>query len=131
MSKQDKKLILIILDGWGIGPPWSGNAIFLAQTPGYDNLIKNFPNTKLSASGEAVGLPAYERGNSEAGHLNLGAGKVVHQDVQHIFNLIKDGSFFENDVLCKIFEHVKKNKSNLHLLGLISDGGIHSHIDQL
>lgn len=131
MSNIDNKLILIILDGWGVGAPWAGNAIFLAKTPCFDNLNNHYPSTQLRASGEAVGLPPDERGNSEAGHLNLGAGKIVHQDVQHIFNLIKDGSFFKSSVLLRTFEYVRKNKSNLHLIGLISDGGIHSHIEHL
>lgn len=126
-----KSLILIILDGWGVAPPWAGNAIFLAKTPYFDNLIKKFPHTTLSASGESVGLPGHERGNSEAGHLNIGAGKIVHQDVNHIFNLIKNGTFFKNPVIIDCIKHVKKFKSNLHLIGLVSDGGVHSHIDHL
>ena len=131
MSNKKTPVVLIILDGWGIAPPWGGNAIFLAKTPCFDNLWVHYPHTTLKASGEAVGLPGHERGNSEAGHLNIGAGKVVHQDVDHINNLIKDGSFFKNQVLLEAISHVKKNKSNLHLLGLVSDGGIHSHIDHL
>jgi len=126
-----ESLILIILDGWGIAPPWAGNAIFLAKTPCFDSLLKKYPNTTLAASGEAVGLSGHEHGNSEAGHLNIGAGKVVHQDVSHISHLIKNGSFFKSQILRDVAEHIKKYHSNLHLLGLVSDGGIHSHISHL
>jgi len=124
-------VILIILDGWGIAPGWAGNAVFLARTPCFDELIKKFPHTQLSASGSAVGLSGDERGNSEAGHLNIGAGKIVHQDVNHISSLIQKGDFYQNPTLLGAIKHTKKYHSNLHLIGLLSDGGIHSHIDHL
>jgi 2,3-bisphosphoglycerate-independent phosphoglycerate mutase len=131
MSNKITPVVLIILDGWGIAPPWGGNALYFAKTPCYDQLIKKFPYTTLQASGEAVGLPGHERGNSEAGHLNIGAGKIVHQDVNHISKLITEGTFFKNEVLLNAINHVKKYHSKLHLLGLLSDGGIHSHINHL
>jgi len=124
-------VILLILDGWGIAPAWTGNAIFQAKTPNFNFLSKNMPFGTLLASGSAVGLPPDEPGNSEAGHLNLGAGRIVHQDVGHISRLIQEGSFFKNKVLLEAIAHVKKNHSRLHLLGLVSDGGVHSHIDHL
>lgn len=126
-----KPVILLILDGWGIAPAWTGNAIFQAKTPNFNFLSKNMPFGIIAASGTAVGLPPEEPGNSEAGHLNLGAGRVVHQDVGHISRLIEDGSFFKNKVLLKAISHVKTNRSRLHLLGLLSDGGVHSHISHL
>ena len=126
-----QKVALLILDGWGIGLPWAGNAIFLAKTPFYDESLIKFPNTSLQAAGKYVGLNPGEPGNSESGHLNIGAGKVVYQNVKHIFDLIKNGSFYQNKVLLHALSRVKKNQSNLHLIGLVSDGGIHSHIDQL
>ena len=126
-----KKVALIILDGFGLAPPWGGNAIFLAKTEYLNKIFRNYTCPRLQASGEAVGLPFGEPGNSEAGHLNLGAGKVVHQDVQHIFNLIENGEFQKNKVLQEAMERTKKLHSSLHILGLLSDRGIHSHIRQL
>lgn len=121
-----KPIVLLILDGWGSAPAWGGNAISVAGTPVFDNLWKNYPHATLCASGECVGLPGHERGNSEVGHLNLGCGRAIKQDSSRITDSINDGSFFKNSVLIGAIEHAKKYESNLHLMGLVSDGGIHS-----
>jgi 2,3-bisphosphoglycerate-independent phosphoglycerate mutase len=126
-----QKVILIILDGWGIAPAWGGNAIEMAETPNMDHLWKQYPHTELKAAEEAVGLPYHEPGNSEVGHLNIGSGQVVYQNLPGITATIKDGSFFKNEVLLQAINHVKENNSNLHLLGLVSDGGVHSYIGHL
>ncbi|MHA0849995.1 MAG: putative secreted protein [Candidatus Phytoplasma australasiaticum] len=120
---------LIILDGLGLSMQQKCNAVAQAKTPYLDYLFSNFPSNMLQASGEAVGLPAQQMGNSEVGHLNLGAGRVVHQSLTYINRKIKDGSFFKNKCFLKVIQHVKTNKSKLHLLGLVSDGGVHSHLD--
>ncbi|MFH2019314.1 MAG: 2,3-bisphosphoglycerate-independent phosphoglycerate mutase [bacterium] len=125
------KIILVILDGWGIGPDYKGNAIKLAKTPTMDSLAITFPYTQLLASGEAVGLPKGEAGNTETGHLNIGAGCIVYQDLPRINMSIAGGSFFTNPAFLKTVEHVKKNKSKLHLLGLVGQGGVHSSNDHL
>jgi len=130
MQKR-KPVVLIIMDGWGVAPAWGGNAVAIAKTPNVSALMKEYPNTLLEASGQAVGLPGRSRGNSEVGHLNLGAGKIVHQDLPRITSLIQNQSFFENPAMEQAIEHVKKNKSALHLMGLLSDTGIHAHIDHL
>lgn len=122
---------MIILDGWGLAPAWGGNAIEMANTPNMDNLWRKFPHTELKASEEAVGLPEHEPGNSEVGHLNIGSGQIVYQNLPGITATIQDGSFFKNPVLLGATEYVKKNNSNLHLLGLVSDGGIHAYINHL
>lgn len=124
-------VVLIIMDGWGVAPAWGGNAVAIAKTPNVDLLWKTYPGTLLEASGQAVGLPGRSRGNSEVGHLNLGAGKIVHQDLPRISAQIQNQSFFENPAIKKAIEHVKKNKSALHFMGLLSDTGTHSHIDHL
>ncbi|AOF54808.1 phosphoglycerate mutase [Maize bushy stunt phytoplasma] len=125
-----KKFVgLIILDGLGLTDQKENNAFHLAKTPYLDYLLKNFPNTTLKASGEEVGLPQCQMGNSEVGHLNLGAGRVVYQSLTQINKAIRDKSFFTNKQFLQAIEHVKKNNSKMHLLGLISDGGIHSHLD--
>jgi len=116
-----KPIILIILDGWGIAPANAGNAITLATTPFMDYLYKNFPNTTLAASGKAVGLPPNQVGNSEAGHMNIGAGRIVEQDVVHISKSITDGTFFKNPAFVDAIRHVKKYNSAMHLLGLLCD----------
>ena len=121
---------LVILDGFGISEKVKGNAIKLAGTPNLDNL-NIYPHATLLASGSAVGLVDGQMGNSEVGHLNLGAGRIVYQDLPKIDNAIKTGEFFKNPAICKTIEHVKNNKSNLHLMGLLSDGGVHSHINHL
>ena len=125
------KVILIILDGWGYAPLWGGNAVELAQTPNMDSYWRRYPHTILKAAEEAVGLPHHEPGNSEVGHLNLGSGQIVRQNLPGITQTIEDGSFFQNPILLGAINHAKKNKSNLHLMGLVSDGGVHSHIDHL
>ena len=130
-AKTIKPICLIILDGWGLSEHIEGNAIRLARTPHMDNYNKIYPNTRLDASGEAVGLPEGQMGNSEVGHLNIGAGRVVYQELTRINKEIKNGSFFKNKVLTIAIENVKKNNSSLHLMGLVSDGGVHSHIEHL
>ena len=120
-------LALVILDGWGLAPPGPGNAISQARTPVFDRLWDSYPQTTLSASGRDVGLPDGQMGNSEVGHMNLGAGAVVKQDLLRIDDAIADGSFFENPVLKSICEAARSGpKGRLHLVGLVSDGGVHS-----
>jgi 2,3-bisphosphoglycerate-independent phosphoglycerate mutase len=122
---------LVILDGWGCAPPGPGNAVELAETPVFDGLWAQFPHTTLEASGEAVGLPHGQMGNSEVGHLTIGAGRVVYQDLVRINNAITDGSFFDNEALVATFERARERGGDVHLLGLVSYGGVHSHIDHL
>jgi 2,3-bisphosphoglycerate-independent phosphoglycerate mutase len=122
---------LVILDGWGCAPPGPGNAVELGETPVFDDLWKRYPHATLDASGEAVGLPPGQMGNSEVGHLTIGAGRVVFQDLMRINKAIEDGSFFENAALKGAFERAKDRGGNVHLLGLVSYGGVHSHIDHL
>lgn len=122
---------LVILDGFGISKETHGNAILSAGTPYLDKLKKLYPHTTLEASGNAVGLPKGQMGNSEVGHLTLGAGRVCLQDLLKIDQSIKDRSFFENERLFKALSHAKDNNSALHIIGLISDGGVHSHINHL
>lgn len=126
-----KKQILLILDGWGIGEKNNGNAIYLANTPNYDYLLENYPHSHLKASGEAVGLPDGQMGNSEVGHMNIGAGRIVYQDLTRINRDIKDGSFYNNEVIKKTIQNCINNNTSLHLLGLVSHGGVHSHMDHL
>jgi 2,3-bisphosphoglycerate-independent phosphoglycerate mutase len=118
---------LVILDGWGCAPPGPGNAVELAETPVFDRLWKEYAHTTLDASGEAVGLPPGQMGNSEVGHLTIGSGRILDQDLQRVNRAIKDGSFFENDALRGAFERGER----VHLLGLVSYGGVHSHISHL
>ncbi len=124
-------LILIILDGWGVNARQEGNAIALAKTPVYKSILNEFPHTILDASGESVGLPDGQMGNSEVGHLNIGAGRVVYQDLTMINKAIKDGEFHKNPVFLETFRTVKSSSGRLHLMGLLSDGGVHSHINHL
>ncbi len=127
MSLSVPSLALIILDGWGLAPPGPGNAISLAETPVFDRLWAQFPHTQLSAQGPDVGLPEGQMGNSEVGHLNLGAGAVVKQDLARIDEAIADGSFFENEALLAACDRARRSpRGRLHLLGLVSDGGVHS-----
>ena len=128
---MNKKVILIILDGWGLTQNPEVSAIAQANTPFMDELWKKYPHAKLYTSGENVGLPEGQMGNSEVGHMNLGAGRIVYQDLVKINKAIKDGSFFENKVLKEAFEYAKQNGKTVHFLGLLSDGGVHSHIDHL
>lgn len=118
---------LIILDGWGCAPPGPGNAVERADTPNFDRFWSTFPHTTLRASGEAVGLPPGQMGNSEVGHLTIGSGRVLFQDLVRVNKAIEDGSFFENPVLKGAFERGER----VHLLGLVSYGGVHSHVDHL
>jgi 2,3-bisphosphoglycerate-independent phosphoglycerate mutase len=124
---QSGPVALVILDGWGIAPAGPGNAVELADTPVFDRLWADFPHTTLKASGEAVGLPPGQMGNSEVGHLTIGSGRILFQDLMRVNRAIEDGSFFENPVLRGAFER----GDNVHLLGLVSYGGVHSHIDHL
>lgn len=126
-----KPVVLISLDGWGISPIKEGNAIALAQTPNIDRLMKSYPFTIVEASGIAVGLPWGEVGNSEVGHLNLGAGQVVYQNLPRIQLSIQDKSFFSNEKLIGAIDHASKQKSALHLVGIASNGGVHGHIEHL
>ena len=125
------KAILVIMDGHGIAPAGPGNAVTTANTPNLDRLYREFPTSRLQASGLFVGLPDGQMGNSEVGHLNLGAGRVVYQDITRIDKAIKDGSFTQNTVLKNAFESARKTGSRVHMLGLLSDGGVHSHIRHL
>jgi len=115
-----ENVLLLILDGWGLSDQKEGNAVYLAKTPNIDKLWQNFPKTKLFAHGKYVGLPDEQDGNSEAGHMNLGGGRIVIQDAVYISNSIKDGTFFKNPAFKEAINHVKKNKSQLHLIGLLS-----------
>lgn len=125
--KLKHPVMLMILDGWGLGDEYPGNAIHLSKTPNFDKLINEYPNSKLEASGEYVGLPKGQMGNSEVGHLNIGAGRVVLQDFPRINKDIETGEFFKNKSFLKIIQKTKENNSNIHLVGLVSDGGVHSH----
>jgi 2,3-bisphosphoglycerate-independent phosphoglycerate mutase len=118
---------LVILDGWGCAPPGPGNAVELAETQVFDRLWAEYPHTTLKACGEAVGLPSGQMGNSEVGHLTIGSGRVLYQDLMRVNKAIEDGSFFESPALRSAFERGR----NVHLLGLVSYGGVHSHIDHL
>ena len=125
MSK--KPVVLMVLDGYGLNKRTEGNAIALANTPVMDRLMKECPFVEGQASGLAVGLPDGQMGNSEVGHMNIGAGRIIYQDLTRITKDIEDGTFFENQVLLEAMENCKKNDSDLHLWGLLSDGGVHSH----
>lgn len=127
----EKKVILIIMDGWGLGKKVSADAIQHAKTPFVKSLYSKYPNTTLTTCGEAVGLPDGQMGNSEVGHLNLGAGRIVYQELQRINVAVRDGSFAKNETLLKAIHLAKEKNKSLHLLGLVSDGGVHSHIKHL
>lgn len=122
---------LIILDGFGCGRDCGGNAISVCGIPNVKSYLKRYPNTKIKASGLAVGLPDGQMGNSEVGHLNIGAGSIVPQELLRITNAVNDGSFFDNAELVGVMEHCRERNSSLHLMGLCSDGGVHSHISHL
>ena len=126
-----KPTVLLILDGYGLNEKTEGNAVALAKTPVMDRLMKEYPFKKGNASGLFVGLPDGQMGNSEVGHLNMGAGRIVYQDLTRITKEIEDGDFFKNPVLLEAVENCKKNDSSLHLYGLVSDGGVHSHITHI
>ncbi|MBI2264471.1 MAG: 2,3-bisphosphoglycerate-independent phosphoglycerate mutase, partial [Armatimonadetes bacterium] len=129
--KDPKKVLLMILDGWGINPSREGNAIAQAHTPNMIRFAKECPSTSLLTSGAHVGLPDGQMGNSEVGHLNLGAGRIVYQEIARISKAIQDGSFFENPEFLRVMKHVAEHQVALHLLGLVSDGGVHSSMDHL
>ena len=127
-----KPVLLCILDGFGISQEEDvKNAIKTAKTPNLDEIFNKYPHTQLSCSGGSVGLPDGQMGNSEVGHTNIGAGRVVFQDYTRITNAIKDGSFYENEVLKAAMQNCLNNNSSLHIAGLLSNGGVHSHISHL
>lgn len=126
-----KKVALVILDGWGSSEEGMGNAIMNAKTPNMDMLMSYYPNTVLQASGVSVGLPWGTMGNSEVGHLTIGAGKVLYQNLPRVTLAIQNRTFFENAVLLESIKHAKENNSNIHIMGLLSDGAVHSHINHL
>ena len=134
MPDAHGKAMLIILDGWGLAPDGPGNAIHLAETPNWDRLWSTLPHSRLTCHGPAVGLPEGVMGNSEVGHLNLGAGRVVYQDIIRIDRAVASGEFLENPALTELCAKIKQTGGRLHLLGLVSDGGVHSalrHLDAL
>lgn len=128
---SSRLLLLIILDGWGIGPSYPGNALTLARTPAIDQLFQNWPKARLKCWGESVGLPEGQMGNSEVGHLNLGAGRVVYQDITRIDREIRRGDFFGHSEFLETIRQCREEGRTLHLLGLVSDGGVHSHLNHL
>src|SRR5258706_300740 len=126
MTKRPKPIVLTVLDGWGFRAETKGNAIALARKPTYDALLKKFPNTLIHTSGPYVGLPEGQMGNSEVGHLNIGAGRIVHMDITRIDLMIRNGEFFSHPVLLAAMKHARVGERRLHLFGLVSDGGVHS-----
>ena len=122
---------LVVLDGWGCAPAGPGNAVELADTPVFDRLWREYPHTTLDASGEAVGLPPGQMGNSEVGHLTIGSGRILFQDLMRVNQAIRDGSFSENHALVEAFERARARGGDVHLLGLVSTGGVHSHLEHL
>jgi 2,3-bisphosphoglycerate-independent phosphoglycerate mutase len=129
MARRPKPIVLTVLDGWGYRAETKGNAIALARKPNYDRLVKDFPNTLIHTSGPAVGLPEGQMGNSEVGHLNMGAGRIVRMDITRVEQLISSGEFFRHPLLLEAMQRGRDRQ--LHLLGLLSDGGVHSHINHL
>jgi 2,3-bisphosphoglycerate-independent phosphoglycerate mutase len=126
---KSKPLVLTILDGWGYSPTTEGNAIALAKKPTYDHLLATYPNTLIHTSGPSVGLPEGQMGNSEVGHMNMGAGRVIFMDVTRIDQAIASGEFFQNTALLDLMK--KASGHRLHLLGLASDGGVHAQLTHL
>src|SRR5512135_2778941 len=131
MPDKPKPLVLIILDGCGYAPPSKANAISLARKPIYDKLLADYPNTLIHTSGRYVGLPEGQMGNSEVGHLNIGAGRIVYMDITRIDLMIENGEFFSHPVLLDAIKHARSGGRRLHLFGLLSDGGVHSHQNHL
>ncbi|MED1795872.1 2,3-bisphosphoglycerate-independent phosphoglycerate mutase [Brevibacillus nitrificans] len=131
MANRPKPVALLIVDGFALREETYGNAVAQAKKPNFDRYWNHYPHATLEASGLAVGLPEGQMGNSEVGHLNIGAGRVVYQDLTRITKSIREGEFFENETLLDAFRHVKENNKQLHLFGLLSDGGVHSHIAHL
>ena len=130
MSKKNL-VMLAILDGYGINENSNGNAISAAKKPNLDYIFSHYPTTLIGASGEDVGLPDGQMGNSEVGHMNIGAGRIVYQSLSYINMKIKTGEFFKNEKFLKAINHVKENDSNLHIFGLMSNGGVHSSIEHI
>lgn len=128
---MNKRAVLLILDGLGLAPGSDYNAVSAAETPQLDALLARFPHTQLAASGEDVGLPAGQIGNSEVGHTNIGAGRVVYQDLPRISRAVADGSFFENEAYCAAMDAAARSGHSVHILGLLSDGGVHSHVSHI
>ncbi|MGZ4890122.1 MAG: 2,3-bisphosphoglycerate-independent phosphoglycerate mutase, partial [Candidatus Angelobacter sp.] len=128
---MNRPLVLIILDGWGYAPPSKANAIALARKPNYDRLLGEYPNTLIHTSGRFVGLPQGQMGNSEVGHLNIGAGRVVYMDITKIDLMVENGDLFSNPVLMEAMKNARNGGRQLHLFGLLSDGGVHSHQNHL
>ena len=128
---KKRPVMLIVMDGFGIAEPSNGNAVSLAKKPNLDKLFKEYPTSTITASGEAVGLPEGQMGNSEVGHMNLGAGRIVYQSLTRINVAIKTGEFAKNSAILKAIENVKKNNKKLHVLGLCSTGGVHSHTEHI
>ena len=132
MAQLKSPILLAILDGWGIGRSDDpSNAIVQAGTPNISRLMSLYPSTSLACSGESVGLPDGQMGNSEVGHLNIGSGRIVYQELTRISKSIRDGDFFTNPVLVDVMQRVKAEGRALHLMGLVSDGGVHSHMDHI
>jgi len=129
--KSNSCCMLMILDGWGINPSHDGNAVYLSGTPNLNKLMQEYPHTQLLCSGEAVGLPRGIMGNSEVGHLNIGAGRIIYQDILRIDLAIRDGSFYKNEVIVELINDVAGSGASLHLMGLVSDGGVHSQLSHL
>src|SRR5574344_970066 len=127
-----KRLVMLtILDGFGLSDNKDSNAIYAAKKPNLDYLFKEYPNNTLNASGEAVGLPEGQMGNSEVGHLNLGAGRIVYQSLTRVNIAVRENTLIKNEVIQKAIKHAKENKSKVHIMGLLSDGGVHSHIKHI
>jgi 2,3-bisphosphoglycerate-independent phosphoglycerate mutase len=131
VEKTNKKVALLILDGWGYGRNDKSNAILAANTPFFNSMLEKYPHSKLQASGISVGLPAGQMGNSEVGHMNLGAGRVVYQELGRIHKAVDDMEFDTNPVIKSAFDYAKQNNKDVHFIGLVSDGGVHSHIKHL
>lgn len=131
MKISKRPTMLMILDGFGLSSATAGNAVATADTPALSAIFDRYPKTSLEASGLSVGLPEGQMGNSEVGHLNIGAGRIVYQELTRITKAVEDGTFFQNPALTAAMKHARKNNSALHLLGLLSDGGVHSHISHL
>ncbi len=131
MPSRFPLVTLVVLDGWGCAPAGPGNAVELAETPVFDRLWREYPHTTLAASGEAVGLPPGQMGNSEVGHLTIGSGRILFQDLMRVNQAVRDGSLYENEALLEAFERARARGGHVHLLGLVSTGGVHSHIDHL
>ena len=126
-----KKALLLILDGWGIGNHTKADAISSTPTPYWDSLIANYPNSQLQASGENVGLPDGQMGNSEVGHQNIGAGRILYQDLVKINKSIKEGTIYNNPEVKSAFSYAKENGKNIHFMGLTSTGGVHSSLNHI